>query len=183
MLLRPRCNIDGSSGARGRERQIAGCGKAAQSSPRKQAGARRAISADQYISFPRTGIGGGYDQPAVQSRLGGEVCAGAGTMFAQREMLVASGHEHGAQDAHARLAEQYAHAGKRGNTGACFPGGGVGVSPRCLPANILAWSKFHDTILHPLALNPRAAPLRHAPLLFSHLLLASLRGPCGTGSA
>jgi hypothetical protein len=63
-------------------------------------------------------------------------------MFAQREMLAASGHEHGAQDALACLAEQYAHAGKRGNTGARFPGGGVGVSPRGLPANVLAWLNF-----------------------------------------
>jgi hypothetical protein len=63
-------------------------------------------------------------------------------MFAKRGMLAASGREHGAQDALVRLAEQYAHAGKRGNTGARFPGGGAGVSPHGWPANVLAWLNF-----------------------------------------
>ena len=34
------------------------------------------------------------------------------------------------------------HAGRRGNTGVRFPGGGAGVSSRGWPANVHAWSKF-----------------------------------------
>jgi hypothetical protein len=63
-------------------------------------------------------------------------------MFAKCGMLAASGRERGAQEALAGLAEQYTHAGKRGNPGLRFPCGGAGVSPRGLPANILAWSNF-----------------------------------------
>ena len=78
--------------------------------------------------------------------LGGEAWnARAKDMFAKRKMLAASGAEdrkHRAEDALACLAEQCADAGGRGNAGVRFPGGGAGVSPRGLPANVHAWSKF-----------------------------------------
>ena len=57
-------------------------------------------------------------------------------------------------------------AGRRGNTGICFPGGGAGVSPGGWPANVHAWTNFMTlSYIRTRKTQCRNAPAR-ASLLF-----------------